>query len=60
MHLLLQLPGVSYRGRIMIELDVQVGKLPTERNEKIKVVKLKVGGYVCILLLHSALYCSLI
>ena len=60
MHLVLQLPGVSYRGRIMIELDVQVGKLPTERNEKIKMVKLKVAGYVYILLLHSALYCSLI
>ena len=60
MHLVLQLPGVSYCGRIMIELDVQVGKLPTERNEKIKMVKLKVGGYVYILLLHSALYCSLI
>ena len=61
-HLLLQLPGVSYRGRIMIELGMEIGKLPTDQNEKIKLVdqrKLTVGGYVCILL-HSVLYCSLI
>ena len=46
---MLQLPGVSYRGRIMVEIDVNIGSLPTERHEDIKLVeqkKLTVSGYV--------------
>ena len=47
--LILQLPGVSYRGRIMVEIDVNIGNLPTERHEDIKLVeqkKLTVSGRV--------------
>ena len=32
--------GVAYRGRVMLELNMELGKLPTQRYEDIKIVDL--------------------
>ena len=31
-----QIPGVSYRGRVMVEVDVTLGELPATKQEPIK------------------------
>ena len=31
-----QIPGVSYRGRVMVEMDVTLGELPAVKQEPIK------------------------
>ena len=30
--------GIAYRGRVMIELNMEIGKAPTQKYEDIKIV----------------------
>ena len=34
-----QIEGVSYRGRVMVEVDMTMGELPTTKIEEIKIVE---------------------
>ena len=49
LHLLLwQIDGVSYRGRVMVQVDMDLGTLPTNKHEGIKLsdqlrVKVRTG-----------------
>ena len=36
-----QIEGVSYRGRVMVEVDMTLGDLPTDKHEEIKVADQK-------------------
>ena len=36
-----QIEGVAYRGRVMVEINMELGKLPTTRVEEIKIVDQK-------------------
>ena len=36
-----QIEGVAYRGRVMVELEMNIGSLPTTRKEEIKIVDQK-------------------
>ena len=50
--------GVCYRGRVMIEMNMEIGKLPTQRYEEIKIVdlnKLAVRKTLCIISYHYTL-----
>ena len=38
---LLQIEGVAYRGRVMVEVDMSLGKLPTDKHEEIKIADQK-------------------
>ena len=33
--------GVAYRGRVMVEINMELGKLPTQRVEDVKIVDQK-------------------
>ena len=51
MYLVLQIEGVAYRGRIMVEVGMEIGKHPTTRVEEIKIVdqnKLTVCGFLLV------------
>ena len=46
----LKMEGVSYRGRVLIEVNMDIGKPPAQRYEDIKIVdlnKLSVSGILC-------------
>ena len=32
-----QIDGVSYRGRVMVEVEMTLGNLPTDKHEEIKI-----------------------
>lgn len=36
-----QIEGVAYRGRVMVEVEMSLGQLPTTKTEDIKIVDLK-------------------
>lgn len=38
---LLQIEGVSYRGRVMVEIDMNLGELPSTKVEEIKIADQK-------------------
>ena len=48
--------GVAYRGRVMVEINMELGKLPTQRVEDVKIVdqkKLTVNIYDILIVIYS-------
>lgn len=43
----LQIEGVAYRGRVMVEIDLTLGELPSTKTEEIKIVDQKrIGAFL--------------
>lgn len=51
--------GVAYRGRVMVEINMELGKLPTQRVEDVKIVDQKKLTVNIMIFQVSLLYFSL-